>query len=73
VAAYPSTAVHWRLLLNGYGDRLLYERGELDKRLPFAELRARSLINAKAQAADQDPAFSERIREGLPDPRLPVH
>jgi hypothetical protein len=60
----------WRLLANGYGDRLLYERGELDRHLPFAELRARSLINAKAQAADQDSAFSQRIREGLPNPRV---
>ena len=59
----------WRLLANGYGDRLLYERGNVDTRLPFEELRARSLINAKAKAADQDPAFPQRIREGLPDPR----
>jgi hypothetical protein len=62
----------WRLLANGYGDRLLYERGDLDTHLPFEDLRARSLINAKAQAADQDPAFSERIREGLPNPRVPA-
>jgi hypothetical protein len=27
-----------------------------------------SLINAKAHAADQDPDFSQRIREGLPRP-----
>jgi hypothetical protein len=59
----------WRFLANGYGDQLLYERGDLDTHLPFEQLRARSLINARAQAADQVPAFSERIREGLPDPR----
>jgi hypothetical protein len=59
----------WRLIVNGYGDQLLYERGTVDTRLPFAELRARSLVNAKAKAADQDPDFSQRIREGLPDPR----
>jgi hypothetical protein len=59
----------WRMLANGYGDRLLYERGTIDTRLPFEELRARSLIDAKAKAADQDAAFSDRIREGLPDPR----
>jgi hypothetical protein len=59
----------WRLLVNGYGDRLLYERGNIDTHLPFEQLRALSLINARAKAADQDPAFSERIREGLPNPR----
>jgi hypothetical protein len=59
----------WRLFANGYGDEMLYERGNLDTRLPFAELRARSQINARANALDQDPAFSLLIRDGLPDPR----
>jgi hypothetical protein len=61
----------WRLIANGYGDQLMYERDTVDTRLPFADLRARSLVNARAKAADQDPAFSTRIREGLPDPRSP--
>jgi hypothetical protein len=60
----------FRLLANGYADRLLYERGSVDTHLPFEELRAQSLIDAKAKAADDDPAFSRRIREGLPDPRV---
>jgi hypothetical protein len=59
----------WRLLVNGYGDRMLFERGTIDARVPFAELRARSHINARAKALDQDPGFSQGIREGLPDPR----
>ena len=59
----------WRFLANGYGDRLLYDRGVVDTSMPFETLRARSLINARARAADQDPAFWQRIREGLPDPR----
>jgi hypothetical protein len=59
----------WRMLANGYGDQMLYERGRIDTRLPFAELRAKSHINAKAKALDQDPGFSQGIREGLPDPR----
>ena len=63
----------WRMIVNGYGDQLLYQRGNVDTRLPFEELRAHSLINAKAKAADQDPAFSQRIREGLPDPRAAVN
>jgi len=32
-------------------------------------VRAASLIDARAQAADQDPDFSRRIREGIPVPR----
>jgi hypothetical protein len=60
----------WRLIANGYGDELMYERGNVDTRISFAELRARSRINARAKTADQDPFFSLRIREGLPDPRL---
>jgi hypothetical protein len=60
----------WRLIANGYGDELLYEHGNVDTRMSFGELRARSRINARANAADQDPFFSLRIREGLPDPRM---
>ena len=56
----------WKILLNGYIDELAYEQGLLDRSLPFAELRARSLINAAAWSADGDPAFSARIRAGLP-------
>ena len=59
----------WRLLANGYGDEMLYERGNIDTRLPFDELRMRSHINARAKALGQDPGFSRGIREGLPDPR----
>ena len=56
----------WRILANGYADRMSYERGSIDTSLPFDELRRRSDITEKAKAADQDPAFSRRIREGLP-------
>jgi hypothetical protein len=62
----------WRLVVNGYGDQMLYERGRIDTSLPFAELRARSNVVARAKAADQDPEFWRRIREGLPDPRAPT-
>ncbi|HEX7272600.1 MAG TPA: DUF4105 domain-containing protein [Casimicrobiaceae bacterium] len=62
--------VDWRLLANGYGDRMLYERGSIDTRLPFEELREKSRISARAKALDQDPAFSQGIREGLPNPRI---
>jgi hypothetical protein len=56
----------WRVILSGYFPALLYDRGVLDQSLPYAELRAASLINERAQAAIGAPDFSERIREGLP-------
>lgn len=56
----------WRILLNGRIDEMAYERKTLNQSLPFLQLKARSLINARAKAADQDAAFSARIREGLP-------
>lgn len=61
--------VDWRLFANGYGDEMLYERGSIDTRLPFGELRSLSHINARAKALDGDPGFSRGIRDGLPDPR----
>ena len=57
----------WRILVNGKGDELLYEdRALVTGGLPFAELKARSLINERARAADKDPDFSRLIREHLP-------
>lgn len=53
----------WRILINGYADKMLYERGDFVGTLPFADLKGQALINEKAQAADQDPEFSRRIRE----------
>jgi hypothetical protein len=57
---------NWRVLLNGKMDELLYARGFIDPSLPFAELKARSLINARAKAADASPDFSDQIRSGIP-------
>lgn len=62
----------WRLIVNGYIDQMLYEYGVLDTSRPFEAVRAASLINPRAEAADQDPAFSARIREGLTRPPLIV-
>lgn len=58
----------WRLLATGHLDRLLYERGVVDTRLPFEQLKAASNVDARAKAADQAPDFSARIREGVPKP-----
>jgi hypothetical protein len=59
----------WRLLANGHLDQLLYERGEIDTRVPFGELRARSNITERAKAAGDSADFSPRIRQGLPEAR----
>jgi hypothetical protein len=60
--AAKRTPWDWRILVNGKGDELLYERGILDHSVPFAELKRRACINARAQAANDAPDFSERIR-----------
>lgn len=56
----------WRMLVNGYGDELLYEKRAIDCSLPFAELKRISRVNDRAKAADRDSDFSEKIRAGLP-------
>lgn len=58
-----------RHVLNGWSDRYLYRAGVVETALPFDALRARSQINAAAQAAGQAPDFSERIRMGRPVPQ----
>jgi len=55
-----------RHLLNGLIDSYLYHSGRVDATLPFEELRRRSQINEAAQAANDAPDFSERIRVALP-------
>jgi hypothetical protein len=56
----------WKILLSGYAPEYVYEQGRFGRDLPFAELKRRGHINAAAQAADQTPDFSRRIRLGLP-------
>ena len=57
----------WRILVNGKGDELLYERHLIATGgLPFAELKQSSQINERARAADKDPDFSRLVREGIP-------
>ena len=62
----------WRILLNGKGDELMYERHLIvTGGLPFGELKARSLINARAKAANSAPEFSQLIRVELPNAMQP--
>jgi hypothetical protein len=55
-----------RHILNGLIDNYLYYSGRMNTTLPFDELRRRSQITEAAQAADDAPDFSERIRASLP-------
>jgi hypothetical protein len=57
----------WRILANGYLDELGYKRGQINTSMPFAELRRRSDITARARAAVDRGDFSALIREGLPE------
>jgi hypothetical protein len=62
----PGNPFDWRILANGYLDQLGYERGQINTSVPFAELRKRSDITARARAAGDREDFSALIREGLP-------
>jgi hypothetical protein len=59
----------WKILLSGYVPEYLYGLGRLDRSRPFPELQRISRVNDRANAAGRDPAFSQRIREGLPLPK----
>jgi hypothetical protein len=56
----------WRMLVNGYANEMLYERGVIATNLPVAELKERCHINARARAVTNLERFSREIREGLP-------
>ena len=63
-----SPPLSWKLLLSGYVPDYLYELGRLDTSRSFPELERLSLVNGRAHAAGNDQSFSQRIREGLPQP-----
>ena len=63
-----SPPMSWKLFLSGYIPEYVYGLGRLDTEHSFVELQRMSNVNARAHAADQDPAFSHRIRDGLPMP-----
>lgn len=54
----------WRILANGHGDELMYERGRLAGGLPFDALRKQALISMAARAAGDSGEFSKLIRQG---------
>ena len=63
-AVSPGNRFDWRLLANGYLDRLAYERGMIDTKVPFEELRERSEITARAKGCGPGDDFSRCIRAG---------
>jgi hypothetical protein len=65
-ASFDRMPWDWRILVNGHGDELLYERRLIATSLPLTELKQRANINARANAADQTPDFSRLIRVGVP-------
>jgi uncharacterized protein DUF4105 len=52
----------WKILASGHVPEYLYETGRLDNSLPFFEVKRRSHVNARAEAADKAKDFSQRIR-----------
>lgn len=56
----------WRLLASGYLPEYLEKVGGLAGQADLETLRAAGRITARAQQADGDPAFSQRIRQGIP-------
>ena len=60
----------WRFLANAYLPQLLQRQGTIDSSRPFAELKAMSYINPRAQAVRPGEDYSAIIRQGLPMPPL---
>jgi len=59
----------WKVVINGFVDEFLYDEGSLDQSLPLPDLRKLGHVNTRGQLAGEDPDFSLRIREGIPEIR----
>lgn len=65
LAAMKGQYLDWRILLNGKADQMAYQHGMLvTDGLPYKEYKQQAWINPVAQAANDDPDFSARIRAG---------
>ena len=62
----PGLPLDWRLLASGYFADYVHARGALVPGLPMAQLREQGRITARARQAGDGPAFSNRIRAGVP-------
>jgi hypothetical protein len=55
----------WRMLVNGKGDELMFERGQIATAgLPFPELKRQAHVNEAGRAATHSADFSRLIRAG---------
>ncbi len=64
----PKMPFDWRMLINGKGDEMLYERGLLRTGgLPFHDLKGKAWINPAAKEAFAGDDFSGGIRRGRPE------
>lgn len=52
----------YQILLPGHSDRLAYDLGFLDRRVPFEELKRRAHVNARAHIFASRADFSQQIR-----------
>lgn len=57
--------IDWRIVASGHIDKLLYERGVLNRNLPFATLRRRSQIDQRMQKYGEE-NFSRILRLDIP-------
>ena len=58
--------IDYRLLVSGYLPDYLFDQGALTPGFDLETLRTRGHINERARMESGDPAFSTRIREGIP-------
>ena len=54
----------YRVLLPGYADKLAYDLGLIDNRLPFEEVKRRARVNGSVLKYKDHPQFSVKIRGG---------
>jgi hypothetical protein len=54
----------YRVLLPGYADKLAYDLGLIDNRLPFEEVKRRARVNGAVLKYKDHPQFSTKIRGG---------
>ncbi|PZN95269.1 MAG: hypothetical protein DCF31_06900 [Alphaproteobacteria bacterium] len=64
----PKVAMDWRILLPGQLPSYLREHRFVSRAVPLDTLVAAARIGPRAAAPSPDPAFSRRIRVGVPDP-----
>jgi hypothetical protein len=62
----PGLPLDWRVILSGYLDGYLYDRGALDMRYTLPELQAMSHLPRDVPLTLDSRAWSAAIRAGIP-------